>query len=97
MKEDTFVGKLPKTVKLDHICTGKGGRVTHALGHTIKSDGTLTGLSVLWDSDGKSFIRRYADANDIQNEIKILNQAKEDVVFLNGWKYLRDKQFDVIS
>ncbi|MBO5601179.1 MAG: hypothetical protein J5957_01040 [Prevotella sp.] len=95
MKTKDVEDSLPQGLKIDHIRLGKGGVVICALAHSVLKDGKRGFTSVLYDRCGKAYVRSYICTVDVPDEIRSINPGCHETVFMNGWKYNRDRSYDL--
>lgn len=95
MKTKELEAALPEWLKLDNVMLGRGGVVTRALAHSARSLSDYC-MSVIFDCDGKAYTRMFVVSKDVPREILSHNDGDHrKVVFVNGFKYVRDEQFDL--
>ena len=95
MKTKDLEAALPEWLKLDNVMIGKGGVVTRALAHNARCESSRC-MSVLFNAKGEAYSRTYVVKNDMPREILNYNTGDgHKVVFVNGFKYVRDKSLDL--
>lgn len=95
MKTKDLEAALPEWLKLDNVMMGKGGVVTRALAHSAREESERC-ISVLFNAKGEAYTRTYIVTNDMPKEILRYNMGDgQKVVYVNGFKYVRDETFDL--
>lgn len=95
MKTKELEAVLPEWLKLDNVMLGRGGIVTRALAHSARDESERC-MSVLYDGKGKAYVRNFVVTKDVPNEILQYNPGDgHKVVFVNGFKYVRDESMDL--
>lgn len=95
MKTKDLEAALPDWLKLDNVMIGRGGVVTRALAHSARDESRRC-MSVLFNAKGKAYTRTYIVRKDVPKEILRYNMGDgHKVVFVNGFKYIRDKSMDL--
>ena len=95
MKTKDLEAALPDWLKLDNVMMGKGGVVTRALAHSARDESKRC-MSVIFDSKGRAYTRMFVVVEDVPNEILSHNPGDgRKVVYVNGFKYVRDESMDL--
>jgi hypothetical protein len=95
MKTKELEELLPDWLELDNVMLRKGGHVTRALAHSDRGECGRC-VSVLFDADGKAYVRRFSGQADIPDEIRQYGQGDgRKAVYVNGFKYIRDESVDL--
>lgn len=95
MKTKELEAALPDWLKLDNVMLGRGGIVTRALAHSARDESKRC-MSVIFDRNGKAYVREFVVMKDVPREILSHNPGDgRKVVYVNGFKYVRDESMDL--